>query len=90
MPFFSGTRSIKLLNDLDVFGLGAFGRIFDFEPDFLAFGQGLEAVTLNRSVMDEQILPILLLDESVALFLVEPLHRSFTHSDIPPFCFMLL
>jgi hypothetical protein len=40
--------------------------------------------------MDEQILPILLLDESVALFLVEPLHRSFTHSDIPPFCIMLL
>jgi hypothetical protein len=71
---FFGTRSIELLNDLDVFGLGAFGRIFDFEADFLAFGQGLEAVTLDRSVMDEKVLSILLLDEAVALFLVEPLH----------------
>jgi hypothetical protein len=35
--------------------------------------------------MDEKILPILLLDEAIALLLIEPLHRSFTHCDIPPF-----
>jgi RNA polymerase-binding transcription factor DksA len=51
--FFHGARSVDLLDDLDVLGLGAFGGVFDFEADFLAFRQGLKAVTLDCSVMDE-------------------------------------
>lgn len=50
---FKSCQVQKLLNDLDVFGLGSLGGIFDFEADFLAFGKGFEAVTLNGSVMDE-------------------------------------
>jgi hypothetical protein len=40
--------------------------------------------------MDEQILSIILLDEAITFFLVEPLHLSFSHCDIPPFCSLLL
>jgi hypothetical protein len=40
--------------------------------------------------MDEKVLPIILLDEAIALFLVEPFHLSFSHRDIPPFCLLLL
>ena len=58
----------------DVLGLRSFLARRHGELDLLAFGQGLEAVTLDRSVMDEKVLSILLLDEAVALFLVEPLH----------------
>jgi len=75
----------EILDDLDVFGFGAFGCLFDLKADSLAFSQGFEAFCLNGSVMDEKILPILLLDEAIALLLVEPLHRSFAHCDIPPF-----
>jgi hypothetical protein len=40
--------------------------------------------------MDEKVLAIILLDATVAFFLVKPFHLSFSHRDIPPFSSMLL
>src|SRR5262245_18580790 len=55
------------------------GSLGDLEFDRLALIQGLVSVTLNRGEMDENICPILLLDESVPLAVVEPLHLSLGH-----------
>src|SRR5262249_25125103 len=44
-----------------------------------ALGQGLEAVTLNRREMDENVLAAFLGNETKALRLVEPLHRTTSH-----------
>ena len=78
------------LNDLDVFGLGALGCLFDLEAHPLAFSQGLKTIALNGCVMDEKVLSVILLDKAIALLLVEPFHLTFSHCDIPPFCLLLL
>jgi len=88
--FFHEARSKDYWMTWTFLGLGAFGGIFDFEADSLAFGQGLEAVTLDRSVMDEKILPILLLDEAVALLFVEPTSLALHPQRYPPFCIRLV
>jgi hypothetical protein len=73
------------LDDLDVLGLGSFGGLFDFKGHPLAFLQGSESVPLNGTEMDEEVFPVILLDEAITLFFVEPFYLSFCHSDNPPF-----
>ena len=67
------------LNDLDVFSLGTFGCVFDFETHPLTFRQDLETITGYGAIMDKNVLSAILLDETKALLLVEPLHFSFWH-----------
>jgi hypothetical protein len=73
------------LDDLDVFGFGALGGLFDFKRHSLTFFQGPESVPLNGAEMDEEVFSIILLDKAITFFLIEPLHLSFCHSDNPPF-----
>jgi hypothetical protein len=66
---------------LNFFGFLALWRLFAFETYPLAFLQGLKSVPLNRCVMDGKVPSILLLDESIAFLLVEPLYLSFSYND---------
>ena len=73
----------RLLADLrDVLGGWTLLALHDFELDALAFGEGLEARSTNRGMMNEAILrTILRRDESKALRVVEPLYSTGrTHS----------
>jgi hypothetical protein len=72
---------LLLLNDLDVLGFRAFGCFFDLEAHPLFFLQGFKTISLNCSVMDEKVWPIILFDETKAFLLVEPLYLSFCHND---------
>ena len=69
------------LDHLVVLVFLAFWCLFGFEPDPLAFLQGLKSISLNRWVMDKNVLSINLLDEAVAFLLIEPLYLSFWHSN---------
>src|ERR1041385_7413498 len=46
----------------------------DLELHFLAFGETLEAVHLDRGEMDEHIFSVVLLNEAISLGVIEPLH----------------
>src|SRR5665213_2768314 len=80
-PFFR--KVARLLADLRyVLGRGTLLALHDLKLDALAFGEGLEARSTNRRVMNEAILrTILRRDESKALRVVEPLYSTGrTHS----------
>jgi len=48
--------------------------------DSLAFIEAFESGSIDASVMDENILTIILLNKAVTLLVTEPLHGSFCHS----------
>src|SRR3989338_4682520 len=56
--------------------LGAGG---DVELHRLTFAKGLEAIPLDRGIMDEHVLPVLRRDEPVTLLVTEPLDSTFSH-----------
>src|SRR5688572_2760570 len=70
----------------DVGGLRTFLAVQDFELHFLALGQRLETVGLDGGEMDEDILTVLPLDETVSFGVVEPLHLSRWHRGAIPPC----
>src|SRR2546421_1838656 len=57
--------------------LGAAGHL---ELNPVTFGQGLEALGLDRAVVHEDVFSAFLRDEPVTLCIVEPLHLSLCHS----------
>jgi hypothetical protein len=57
-------------------GLQTLRALFDLELDLLALGQGVKALTLDGSVMNENVLLTFTRDESIPLAIVEPLHGS--------------
>lgn len=67
------------LQGVYIFGGGPFGRFFDFESDPLTFAEGLEPGSLDCGKVDKNVLAAVLLNESVALLLIEPLYSSFRH-----------
>src|SRR2546426_184705 len=69
---FTHVRGLKSLRSTD-----------DIELEPLAFGQRLEALALDRGVVNEHVLATLLLDETKTLRFVEPLHRSVCHLQTP-------
>src|SRR5713101_1788939 len=74
-PFVSRYRGRLQLHD--VLSGGALLALNHFELDSLAFGQGLEAILLDRGVMHEAVLfAVLGRDEAEALRVVEPLHGT--------------
>src|SRR5882672_3076917 len=58
--------------------------LLHFELHHLAFGERLEAVHLDGREMHEHVLATLLLNEAVALGIIEPLHLSLAHARAPP------
>src|SRR5215210_2542268 len=66
----------------DVSRLGAFLALSLFELDARTLGQGLEALTGDVAVMDEEILGALVRgDEAIPLAVVEPLDGSASHKN---------
>src|SRR5436309_903982 len=53
-----------------------------FEFHGLTLGECLEAIHLNRREMHEHVLAAFLLDETIPLRVVEPLHLSPSHFDL--------
>ena len=66
-------------------GLQALGRVNEIEFHFLAVGERLVAITLDRREVHEDILARLLLDKAKSLAVVEPLYRSLSHGRHTPF-----
>ncbi len=64
----------------DVGGLLAFGTLDDFKLNILAGRQGLKAVALDRREVHEHIFSAFLLDKTIALPCVKPLHFPGRHS----------
>src|SRR6266851_5626535 len=67
-----GFADVRRLQPLRAFG--------DFELDFVALGQALEALCLDGAVVDEDILAALDLDEAVPLRIVEPFDGTLCHA----------
>src|SRR6185295_15934428 len=76
LPDEVGSNGLRLA---DVRGLESLRSTDDVELQPLAFGQRLEALALDRGVVNEHVLATLLLDETETLCFVEPLHRSVCH-----------
>jgi len=64
---------IHFFETTDLIGLGALGPLDDVEFDLVAFFEALIALTLNGTVMNEDVGPTLPPEEAVALCVVEPL-----------------
>src|SRR5690606_21047305 len=59
----------------------------DLELDLLALFEGLEALLLDRGVVDEDVLSAVPLNEAVSLLVAEPLDSSLFHeAGKPPRC----
>jgi len=59
-----------------LFCCGSFLALNDGEFHLLSLAEGVEAITLNSAVMDEDITTAIALDEAVAFGIVKPLDRS--------------
>ena len=64
-------RSLRTLGDLELY--------------LLSCTKGFETIPRNSWIVDEYIIAASLLDESISLFCVKPLHDSFCQDDCPPF-----
>jgi hypothetical protein len=65
---------------VDVLGLEAFPAFDHLELDLFAFVQGFESLAHNCGMVDEDILPCLLHDETEPFFIIEPLDLATGHS----------
>jgi hypothetical protein len=70
----------------DISGLGAFGRVDNVELNLLTFCQGLESAVLNVAEMYEHISALFTGNEAETLGVIEPLHGTFFHGELPPSC----
>lgn len=75
----SGNRTSPLY---DIRCLQSFGALHDIKFDFLSLAQRSEPFTFDRGIMDEDIFPIVALDEAIALAVAEPLDPAICHRDI--------
>ena len=66
-------RRLRLAFSLNFVSLQTFLALYRNEGNFLAFFQALEAITLNRPEVYEQIRPALRSDKTKTFFVVEPL-----------------
>src|SRR4029078_4721740 len=64
----------------DVRRLQALLALHDLELDLLTLGQRLVALGLNRAEVNEDVLALTPLDESVALLVREPLHCALSQT----------
>jgi hypothetical protein len=68
---------------LDILGFQAFATIDDFEVHDFTLVQGLETVTEDRCVVDENVLTRFLSDEPEAFLVVKPLDFTAGHNVSP-------
>ena len=64
---------------LDLARLEALGTVDDFELNPRTLFEGPETFGLDGGMMDENVRSVILLDETKALGIVKPLHRTFFH-----------
>ena len=67
------------IQSIDVCGLKTFWSLFDLELDRLVFEKSAPALPVDLRIVHEHIGAIVLLDETPALLIVEPLHFSHRH-----------
>jgi ABC-type long-subunit fatty acid transport system fused permease/ATPase subunit len=89
-PIFGGffSRVRLYLYSCNVDSLWAFFTLFDGELHLLAFLKALEALALDRSVVDKNIIAFFAFDETIAFAIIEPLDRSLNslgHDLLPPY-----
>src|SRR5207245_8103673 len=75
--------SWRTLDLSDVGRLQPLGPLGDLEFHLVALAQALEALGLNCAVVNEHVFAAVVLDETVPLGLVKPLHSSFCHASLP-------
>ncbi len=63
--------------------LRPFGSVFFIEHHAVTFGQGFESTPLDGAVMDENVMPAVTFDESIALAVIEPFYSTFRHVSFP-------
>ena len=68
------------LGAFDVFGLQSLFARNNIEVDVVAFIEGSKSVTLDRAVMDEDVLTGLLGDEAKPVFVIKPLNFATGHN----------
>ena len=71
------------LESAHVSGLRALRTFDDLELYRFAFPKGLKAFSLNRGVVDKDVLAAGLFDKPVAFTFVEPLDGTFRHDPLP-------
>src|SRR2546421_11895724 len=76
-------RVNRALDAHDVGGVEPFIPLLHVELHHLTFGERLETVHLNRREMHEHVFAAFLLNETISLGVIEPLHLSLDH-DPPP------
>jgi hypothetical protein len=59
--------------------------LLDLKANALAFIQRPETTPENGAIVDKDVLAFVHANETIALFLVKPLHCTFCHDHIPPF-----
>src|ERR671918_408169 len=74
---------LRALRQNDVLRLQALVALLDVELNALSLGQGAVAVHLDGAVVDEDVVALLTLDESVALLVREPLDGALSQL-LPP------
>jgi len=61
---------------------GSFGTLLYLKCNLIAFIERLEAICIYTRMMNKYIRTILLLNEAIALVVIEPLHDSICHNNI--------
>jgi hypothetical protein len=69
-------------NQNDFAGLGAFGSFGEFKLDRLPFFQGAMAFHHNDRMMHKNILPAIVLNESIAFGVAEPFDHTTLHTNL--------
>jgi len=69
---------------LHVGGVKPLGTCLDLELDFLTFSKCLEAIHRDRREVDEDVLASFLLNEAIALGVIEPLYFPSGHCNLSP------
>src|SRR4029077_11151649 len=75
----ASSRVARLVDLANVRRREALRAARDFERHLITVAEALEAVALDRGVVDEYVLTLTLRDEAEALRLVEPLHGASNH-----------
>jgi hypothetical protein len=73
--------SIRYLDYGHVSGGRAFGTLFDFKGNPVTFVERPETVGVDGRMMNENVRTVFLLDKTIPLAVVEPLHDTICHAD---------
>ena len=69
----------------NVRSLRPLGPLHDLELDIFSLFQALESFSLERGVMNEDIIPAVKTNKPKSLAVIEPLYRTFAFHKNPPF-----